>query len=1749
MADVRVRPHPLTEAGGIVRRVGGAVPRPAPSAHRRGVRERKPGADPRCLGRSAPAQPGPAERGADESSPCRDEGRRARRFDGGRRWIDRPLRLAGDPRSDPLRGPGAASARRARGRDGSARRKPAARGAHVRTAVDEACRSDVTENIRASAPERDRLTAGLVLARAILADPIRAGDAVWRHLTYFHASVVRPLLEHSPDAEREQVLRWAGALGGAAVLMELAEAAMDAGMSDDVVHDLMTLADLVAGTVPEGDLPGASRGEVLVGGPGGEFVVLTVDEQGDPRWSSALEATERPAVEAAVDAVLSAYPSREPAAESWPFMPHVRWPSPVALSEAATDLPMALWLLSEIFGLGPSPLVSAGRYDGTNFQPLSPSELDPRVDAARAVRRDLLVPTATGWQCHPGDGSPPRNFPAPRTLDGAASIVWGEQWSQKKRDAHKQELDLLGWHFVDWSRTPEDQPIPDCTISQVRQLERHFLDKSGPGTVAMLGGTRHSGRSVIVRRLAAGLARRKRPWTVQVITGATRELPDRHSALRIADHAVSAAAHPADQSGRWLLVFEDLQPTGDGNASEVLRFVAEQLRITVLGVLEYAENSSVDWDTDNAYVATAVVGQEARRRFVEDLAAADTSLDPDPALAALNSGVPVDLRMLTRLMSGDADLASRRSARFREMWQEDREALVFTAAVSLVSGDVEEQRLDTISDDDRWLFGIGPGRGPGTLRMTSANDCVAMLALQAAEDRPAGRGEPRWKAINTVLTQHLGPDLDRLLRAGDKLAVERLHGVRLYHQSACRSLLKAAGEDGSLDEWVLTAPLLSVARMVELSDLMPDRTAQKVVTQMATRACRGSTQFPPDQLLALMRACQQVEYLLAGDVIDELVAWFINGVSQAFDEVEGRPDERFAMLSALERLNRDDATGLVAERALDVLDGLAVRVEDYRLVRRVDQLYRRAARKTWHEAPYFPVDQEEPVQQLLERKPDSADGIGVLFEAMNLRLSLVDHDWEITFPAYKTALNQAFRSATASELVLGLQGIRAPIPQFGTWLLTKWKEFPDLVRELLITQAGATDTAALIHAVARANVYTAYRILNDGPSGMLVRVLARRAGEARDAKGIGQLLSAARSVEDLFRESGSVFSTEMAEAVGADRIIELLNYDPRTSVRYHVIKGVWDAQASYRSEVLSDALSVVVDAVRRGRKQWGPEIALRLVSEPHLGAVALSELRNKLRRQDLLSGMTSATTAHARAVFHRLGRVVHPDLPALFLQQWELTPFVEGLATSSPTAALEVCAEVARTLTDADVPAVGREIAAATGGADQWARRLRMVRNEEAFVQAIRHLTAIDRATAGDTLDRLRDTPSHVTIGGRVADILMARLRRALLGEPTCAPAMLRAIHDVRPQLARDLLADVSADQHATFVFRGEIQQIQNPVTQSTAARDLLSVGVTREFGSAWIEPVYRVRIQGLPRFSSPRAITALLRMISAWDAGWGLAAAGEVNVQRVVGRLAFAGSTDVVDAIELARTMAALGNTAGAQRLLEELAGHDIARLAERLDVASLCALVDVLGEMIPEAVPRFSRALATALQTLVGQLVVSDERAHWLQAGRACRILNQAGAPSASVGEPPIAPNVAYAPAVAWAATGLNQPGWGADALGRAATRLTSLRSTPDATDLACLLSATGQGCAPELRRSRTDWDVGQAPLWLLRILYAEEATDPYLSSVLSACEPAIRERVNADINRPLWDASRLRLMLDARNFLRSRPGSQTPGDRAIE
>ncbi|WET81085.1 hypothetical protein P3102_07620 [Amycolatopsis sp. QT-25] len=1581
---------------------------------------------------------------------------------------------------------------------------------------------------------RDELTAGLVLVRALLAGDIPAQEA-WPAISDFHAAVIEPLLDGSStltDQEIANLLSWVRADAGAENLDELVCTTVpdSVQVSEDLLLELLDLTYRVRDASETFAIPMSTDGPgLLVEEPCGRCVLLTARNEADGDWRTELAGVAE-IVASALRGTLSQFPSVwRTTSTADPGQPvSVQWPSGVRFTARFATLPIVLWHLQRITKLDSPVPLSMGEVTDGRCAPVDEDAQATRKTAAATAGRELLVPTTSGWRLFAPNGEK-KHVQAPLTVDGAATVIWGDEWARWKRERHADELAEMGWRIVDWRQVPEHQPIADLDTSQSFRLTRHFIDSTGI-SVAVLGGTAQSGKSTVVRRLAAALTDRKRnPWLVLVLAGPTQELPDRHIAATAASHAFGAVEHQAE---RRLLVFEDLHPTGDHKANEVLRHVSEELAVPVLGVLLYGGNSSVEWSVNGLFVVTSVVGQQARKQFVADLEKADPMLNAGRARSALAEGRSGDLRRLTQMMATQEDPGEQLKRRFAEWAESEREPLVTAAAVSVIGGDVDEERLEQIEEPDRALLGIATGSRPSTVSIAGLDDCLTLIDLhrESQEPNPSNTAQSPVKARNETIVDLVEPELIDALGSGSGHAAGLLIGARLFHRAVCETLIERAEAAGLLTAWVTAAPVSSVVRVLGLADLLPEPVTQTLVNQLIDRLPSGPVDWHPAMLLGLVRTMEDLEFALLPDNRDEFVRWLVNAVDHLVGDQVGSPEERFALLVALERLDSDEVRALLGDRLLDVLAGLRIdQVSGYRLVHQVEEMQRQLEQRAPHDIEIYPVDQEHPVQELLVHEPEDHDGVGVLIGSMSLRQQFEKVDWEVRLQPYEKPLTAAMRFATAAGLADAINHLRMSSPSFCTWLLGHWTDFAVRARTLL-GRSNPTEAAMLLKAVARSSSITATSILHrstDMPDYELVRSFAKRVKDVDDATGAGWLLSTTHTIGDMFDSGSGGFATELAEEIGHQKVKEMILQDPRTSTRYHLIKGVWDAEANYREDVLDLVLGIVVNSVGRNYKHWGAEIALRLGTDADLGALAIEELSRLVASPLLVRNMFQANTAHGRVLFHRLGRVLHADVPTLYRDQWELNTFVEGLSTSTPAAALAVCAEVAKTLTIADVPEAGTMIFQTSGGADVWARRLAFGRRPASFAQAIANLAYLDRPGAIEVVERLRAKKSTVTVGGSSVDTLVAWLRKAMLRDSVVASKVIRAIDDVKPGLGSDLLSEVAQDKHTIYVFRGDIQQVQDPVTQSAAARDLARGGMTRGTANAgWIDTVYTARIQTIDRFASPRSVVALLRMMSTWDRDWGVEAAKQINLARVGRRIRRGRVADLPDAVQLVRALCALDRQASAQRLVGELISSDLAGVG--LD--TLCQLIDVLEVLKHDAVPRTLRAMHLAIDAVVKRPVVLDERKTWLQVGRALRVKrNMEGGIFGLISEPVIRPNDAYAPVVAWVAGELEMPGWGDDALQRMHAKLRQ-REYSGSVDQACLLMATAHGQAPELRKPTINWKLERAPFWLLRLLYQQALFDPYLVAPLAAAKPVIYERISHATARADWEAHRLRLVFSA-------------------
>ncbi|PZS15419.1 MAG: hypothetical protein DLM60_17380 [Pseudonocardiales bacterium] len=1590
--------------------------------------------------------------------------------------------------------------------------------------------------------ERDHLTAGLVLVRSLLGGHIPA-EAGWAYLTEFDRDVIGRLISTDPLTVAP-LLWYCWSQQGGADLDRLATSSAPEG-TIELLLDLVRLGELVnsAAGSPEPRTVGTSP-QVLVEEFNRRCVVLTARQEhpGEPvyPWYDRRGPLERASAVAtdSLTELLKDFPSLQRAtpAGAW----YAWWPPSVPFQARTAALPFALWLLGRSTGLGAPPLLSDGHLVGERVEILTAEEMSVRTKAAEEACCDLLLPTGSGWRRFSSTGTD--RLGGELSLDGAAACVWGTRWESWKRTHHFVELARLGWSLVDWRQQPANQPVPDTDVSQVHSLSRFCINTAAPAAIS-LGGSAGGGKSTIVRRLANRLTdpslTKKRTWDVTVVSRGAGELPGRELALAVGRHVLGAVGQPAD---RRLLVFEDIQPIGSGDADAVLHYVADQLGILVLGVLQYDGNNQEEWQTDRLSPVTAPIGPLARQAFIEEIAAArpELGLDPGPAFAEQAANPRCDLRRITQLMVPGADPRAELVERYRRLPTSVQRRLVAAAALSLISAEITADELVGLDATDHAVFGVEPGRTAATARLAGEDECLVLMDLHRGAE-PGAPNRQRHEILMT-LVEVLEPELATKFRTGAAILPDLLCGARLYHPKACRMLLDSAKSDDRLAEWVSSASVASIHALLRLREQLDEDDVRRVLTQLVDRL-PGEDGWMPATLLAVVRSVQQVDYLFSPEQRDEFVRWLLTATGKVISDGAGRPDERLALLTMIERFDGEDVRKLIADRLYDALAGLSVeRVDDYRLVRRADHLQRRIGQviegqDLEEDIPLFPVSQEDAVQNLLNHKPSQSDGVDGLIESMILRLQFgsMRDNWDAVFDDHKDHLSPAMRHTSPARLTQAFHELRTYQSPYATWLISQWVGFAPQARELM-SRCSLADGAGLLTAIGRSNAAAAFEVLNtsrDSPAVVLAQSLAQLVSDSKDAKGAGLMLSAARAVDDMFRTGPDIFSTVLAESLGEDLVRVLIQKDRRLSSRYYLIKGVWDAQAGYREQTLDDALTIVVEAIRAGRKYWGPAIALRLGQDPELGVRALTELRRRLSPEALLVGMTGAPTAEALASFHRLGRVLHEEVPDLFLHRWDEESFSRLVLMSAPTAAMDACAQVAHTLAEAGMRNPGPAIVEATGGYCGWAGRLEHGQQHEGFAQALNSLHDLDRWAAKAMVEELRSRQSRIQINGVPVDALVARVRNALFDEPSAAPAVLHAVETVAPGTAKELWNEAVQDGMAFHIFRNEIKQLQDPIAQSIAARHLVEVGVVPGADTAnWVETVNHTRLQVISRAASPRTIDAVVRMLATWDVGWGVAAARRITLGQVARRLRHGLVNDFQPTVGLLRTLGALGLRTEVEELIDPLIQTGFDRICRYVSLHTACELLDLLAEFRPIDAAQACTALTDAVDAQIRLPVVLDVRDHWLQIGRACRALHRNRHVMRPVSDPQIRSNTAHAPVLAWAATGVAQPGWGGDVLDQCELDLNSVTRS-GATDQVCVLAATSSGWAPSIRTDGRAWHVESAPLWLLRVLYDDAAHDRIVASALAAIEPVIRARLDSPKFRADWDAKKLRLSYGSTAF----------------
>ncbi|MEU4873845.1 hypothetical protein [Streptomyces sp. NPDC021608] len=1428
--------------------------------------------------------------------------------------------------------------------------------------------------------------------------------------------------------------------------------------------------------------PGAEpvRHAAVADGPGGRVAITLADaEPADgAEWIAPLAWTGPHLVRAreAVIELLKRFGGVEAGAR--PELPVGVWPAD-DLQDPAVGLGYALDYLARFTGLPRPDLTAAGVLtDGPVLAPMTDADLTGRVEALALIGvTELLAPTERGWvRARPGGvWEPVPGLSAALTLDGAATAVWGTAWTEWKHAGHRAQLLALGWVVEPLEPRPGDVPVSQ--VADLREIFNGKDPKAGKGKdapagkgrdarggtaresgrarrVAVVGGTVRSGKSTIARLLAEEL--RDRGWQVQAIRSTRGELPDRDPLIDAARRAVELAQR--EEGGHCLLILDGLLPLQGGNKAvdELLPLVSEDVHCSVLALLEYDVSANFEWSTESVDVVPAVVGGPHLEDFVRAVARARPGeARSEAGLAEVRRGdgsrdLDRIIRVMTHGGSEDPVLAC-----FGGLGLDQQDAVADMAAASLIHSGVPVETLDDLTEEEHASLGVEPLDGQGLARIPSVEDSTRILqrVLQIREETEADddRDEPERvpvpgeERLRAEIVGRLLPGFEALMRARSPEVLPRLLGARLYRAQVAAELLDRTRR-GAFAEWCENAGAAELARcLTALGTSLSETIAGDVIQEFTNRLKDEPSTLRLFDLVTVIRGIRHA--MSTGALaLGEVKTWLHAQVGAVLDSGEGTAQERLHLLDRVEWFQNADLDEIVVKRVAEVVTGLdPTRPADYFLVLRALRLQRRLWRRVAEDdavhyedaAGYHPVDQEEGPEKLVAHRPRAEDGFAVILAGMMLRRHVDRTEWSAMLDEHQDLLQPALDASSPRDVITALHELRRTSGMHRNEIFKRAIDTRhDNARYLgalraLVRRATPMETVELLRVVQGLHAWCACLLLSEETRGLVWTQdndpdgsFAARLVDAtkNDPKAAGMLLSVTHAVESPYHQSGQSFAQLFGDRLGADTVLGWLVKDPRPSVKYHLVKGLWEAQVSYRERCLEQMVDIVALSLTTSRRVWGPRLALWIGADPEFGPGFLHDLRERVGIEDLMVGMSVWSPPDSQAEFHRLARALYPTAALRYAKTFHAGELAQRLNNASSSVAVaEACREVARTMRHTDgisgaalLRATGRLI----GRPNVWTDRLDTVRTGEEFTQFLSIVSGIDRGFVQRLLvDYGGRTMRTVAVQDAEELRLVWKTRSAMYQNPLAATGMLSVLEQVAG-LGRAVYTRLSDEATLMRIFTEELQLLQNPSEQYMAALHLARIGVgpADPRNADWTEKTFELKKQLITTFSNPRVIRDVLRTVALWERRWALELVECIDITKPTRRLRLGLIADLQPTVGLAALLVSLGDNTGAVALLEKLEEIGWERVVERVDLPSAVQLLRLVSQLQPHHGGSVAAAVNARVVTLLSREIVLDDRAMWREVGHACQALAVAGRPVQGVGDRPARePLLADAPAVA--------------------------------------------------------------------------------------------------------------------------------------
>lgn len=1353
-------------------------------------------------------------------------------------------------------------------------------------------------------------------------------------------------------------------------------------------------------------------------------------------------------------------------------------------------------------------------------------------EAAHAAGMRVLRCTTTGWLL---DGIEQRDL----TLNGAAQALWGEKWTAVRRRWDTEALQAHRWRILyasqpapipadtGWGTEPAGLPLIETP--HVSRLQDQYVLQTN--LTMILGGPANSGKSVIARQLARRLEGLR--WRTLTLAPMDRTLPLPEDLLAIVGSALRLTGITPD--ARTLVVLDDLRPLERWDIGSTVSALANRLGVSVLALARYGRGSGGDWESGTVSPLPAVVGREDvtafARQLVEDHP--DTYGSASGLLPLLIEASQRDLWMLVRLMrdaarrsdSGEAVTRDRVLAGFIRdkiagTGLDHAQELRTVVAVSLVGESVPEEFLSENALE--LLTRLGVRQRDGEVQVPSAEYAKMLFdELSPPEDALRGHDDFEEKVIPLV-ARHLS----RLLsseRSGHVLRL--LRACRAFDLTALEALLVAPEVWQGIERWAVTARPSYAAAVLAICDrYMEPEWVAALLPRVLDRVPETPGLDSRELSSVLSLVARYPHHLQNTDVLARFMQWLSepeSGLSAVLACPASLAD-RYYVARNLLRLHHERSPELIIDRTAAFLRGFTpTSAHDLMHIRKLDILLARCHRECGRQFEGRPLERYPQIQDLLDYRPPNDAKADAIVAWISLKIHFDNMDWIQLISDHENRLRTAFGNASGPEIAAVLGDLAKNHRGFCTKMMNHLR-LDDRLRDVL-RRATPADAAQVISTVGKIHSATVRALLYREVQGMLVpdedlaRMLANRIIKLKDGKGAGMLLSSTHKADALYCSTKETFAGTLAEHLGANFALQQVNNEIRASVLYHLLRGLWEAGASYRRQAEDRAFRLIVSTIRsprRANRPFAAQLALLLAADDYFGEEFLKKLADAIEPQLLAQRMAQPGLREDAALhLHRLGRAVHPEVAQYYRAKLRLDRLLASFVPATASAVAQQLQVAATTLWMGGEESANalllREFKEMVPGWD-WGVEAGKAHSAFELSQTLNILYKLDPATATEatvTLTAVREDRRFNLLEEFV-------LRYAL--EPVQLTELLQSVEKVRPGYGRTLLQDHLQQNQLWDGFTKELQYEQDPITQGRTGRHLAGLGVIPQRGNlSWMKSLFNERwLKVTALLASPRAVTELLKLSYIWNRQWGHRLAASIDHGKIINRVRLGATWDLREIPGLLHILTLTGQREFAQELIDELEEFPADTLMAGLGLISGSQLLRRLQAQRPSIVPVHGHALARVLDQVMQRRLVIDPELHWKSIGWAAQALRQAGLESLL---PTAAPNVPINPAhgaeLCWAATWLSESDWTQRTLDEAFPAfLRAGRSWCQAEQVAMMLVAGFRsGRVDDPADDELYWSFAtEAPLGTLTMVFHEGMSHDGGRAFLSSLKPELHKRL---------------------------------------